>query len=66
MAASPEWLLQVASFSSVVGAPVELRCRSAAPSTLPARWSPRVCFPLAGGRVAAAPAFVVQIGRAHV
>ena len=57
MVASPEWLLQVASFSSVVGAPVELRRGSAAFSALPARRSPRVCFPLPGGRVAAAPGF---------
>ena len=52
----PEWLLVAAVFSSVGAAPVELRRGSAALSSLAARRSSRMGFPLAGVREVAVPA----------
>ena len=54
MAASTDWLLQVAVLSSAVVALVAARRRSAASSVVPARRSCRPRFPSPGGRVAAA------------
>ena len=52
----PEWLLVAAAFSSVGAAPVELRRGSAALSSLAARQSYRMSFPIAGVREVAVPA----------